>query len=87
MSAVFATEQATVFRTSRRRYFTKQGAYLGAARDKIQSRCDCEPPDYTDYETGYAPIPCRYHEDMNKCDRIMLRLARWYKHLDTPPPQ
>ena len=83
MHLIVGCEQATVHRAGNRRFFTKRAAYNHAAREKIKSRCDCEPPEYGDFETGYMPVVCRYHEDMDRCAKLQARLARWYKHLDT----
>ena len=75
-------ETAKIYKGGGRRFFTQKAAYIHAARAKIRSRCDCEPPEYADFETGYIPCPCKYHEDMDKLDRLKNRLARWYKYLD-----
>ena len=83
MKAIVGCESATVYKGGGRRYLTKRAAYNGAARAKIRSRCDCEPGLYNDYQTGYAAMPCRYHEDMDKCAKLQSRLARWYAHLDS----
>lgn len=83
MHLIVGCEQATVYRAGNRRFFTKRAAYNHAAREKIRSRCDCEPLDYADFASGYMPMACRYHEDMDRCAKLQARLARWYKHIDT----
>lgn len=83
MKPIVGCETATVYRGGGRRYFTKRAAYVAEARAKINSRCDCEPQEWNDYQTGYMAVPCKYHEDTDKYEKLKARLARWYAHLDT----
>ena len=79
---IVETLTATVYKGGGKRYLTKRAAYYAAARAKINSRCDCEPCDYADYETGYMPVMCQWHEDRDRCEAVIQRLARWYQHAD-----
>ena len=80
---VITKETATVYRGGGKRYFTKKAAYNAAARAKIKTRCDCESPMLADFETGYLPVCCKYHEDADRLAKLQARLARWYKYQDS----
>ena len=72
-------QTATVFRGGGRRFFTKRAAYRAAAKAKINEYCDCDPGDPA---TGEAADICEYHEDMDKWERLVTRLARFYQYRD-----
>ena len=75
------TETATVYRAAGRRWFSKAAACRAAARQKIKSRCWCEPtewfgPSSMDCTPGQV---CEYHDDADRLERIIVRLARIYR--------
>lgn len=75
-------EQATVYKTTRRRYFTKQAAYLDAARELIKAKgCDCEPAEWDHGSLGLIcdGIACAWHEENSQS---LQRLARWLERRD-----
>lgn len=72
-------QTATVFKGGGRRFFTKRAAYRSAAKAKIRERCECYPDDPI---TGDPGESCEYHEDLEKWDRIVTRLARLYQYRD-----
>lgn len=65
---IVKTESADVFRTSRRRFFTKRAAYKDAARAKIKSR----------YDDGWN---CDYH-NLDTYHRILNKLSYIYEQSD-----
>lgn len=82
---IVETVEAIVFKAGGRRYFTKNAAYLAAARNKIKTKCECY-----DGSNGYdggnyyeePPETCKYHEDTNRYEEIKRRLAYIYKQAD-----
>ena len=76
---IVETQIATVFKGGGRRFFTKRAAYRAAAKAKIRERCDCYP---ADPRTGDSGETCKYHEDLNRWDEIVGRLARLYQNFD-----
>lgn len=72
-------ETTTVYRANGRRYLTVRAAATAAARGRLQDKCYC---DYCDHpEMPGAPteqLPCEYHNDSPRAQKIIRRLARTY---------
>jgi hypothetical protein len=81
MSAPITVETAIVFRAAGRRWFTKAAACRAAAKAKIRSKCECEPPEAGYWHgkgAGYPGMVCEYHKDEQRYGKLVRRLARFY---------
>ena len=79
-----------VYRAAGRRWFSKRAACRAAAREKINSRCECEPPEpgYT-HGCGYPGMTCWYHKDAERYEKLVSKLAavyaRWMPNNQSEP--
>jgi len=69
---MFTVEQATVYRSAGRRYFSRRAATFAYARAKFRAKhpCECESADYA---SGYPGFNCHVHDLM---DRVLPRYLR-----------
>lgn len=76
-----------VYRAAGRRWFSKRAACRAAAREKINSRCECEPPEpgYT-HGCGYPGMTCWYHKDPERYEKLVSKLAAVYARVTPNDP-
>lgn len=96
-------EMAKVWRAGRRRFFTRRGAYMYLARQRIKRACECLPGQYGDFgRCEIEPEYCRFHALMGRDKKelpvfsegvesygeiVLRRLARWYRFCDSKGAQ